>query len=176
MSCCNKKSAWSSKVCDMTCGGVGFCRSTIPQWIFTADKWMREQQAWVRRRGRQQHKRGRWERTCAGVQCTVRRKMKHSAWMNDVFWGRNSNLNLEPLEPRNTCRLYCAMTVHVKMWRAASVSVCTSPRRVPGNSNFRQAKKKASLNANKNTAVQSRIRIAKNSNFCSTSVVLFPLT
>ena len=61
--------------------------------------------------------------------------MKHDAWMNDLFW-RNSNLSLEP---RNTCCLYCTMPVHVKMWRAAGVSVYT-PRRLPGNSNFRQAK------------------------------------
>ena len=32
------------------------------------------------------------ERTCAGVQCTVRRKEKHDTCMNDLFWGRNSNL------------------------------------------------------------------------------------
>ena len=29
----------------------------------------------------------------AGVQCTVRRKMKHDAWMNDIFCGHNSNLS-----------------------------------------------------------------------------------
>ena len=51
------------------------------------------QQVWVRRRGRQQHRRGRRERTCAGVQCAVRRKVKHDAWMNDLFLGRNSNLS-----------------------------------------------------------------------------------
>ena len=45
--------------------------------------------------------------------------MKHDAWMNDLSWGRNSIMRLEP---RNTCRLYCAMTVHVTMWRAAGVS------------------------------------------------------
>ena len=33
------------------------------------------------------------ERTCAGVQCTVRSKVQHDAWMNDLFWGRNSNLS-----------------------------------------------------------------------------------
>ena len=48
--------------------------------------------------------------------------MKHDAWMSECFW-HAIRLVLGPLEPRNTCRLYCAMTVHVKMWRVASVSV-----------------------------------------------------
>ena len=46
--------------------------------------------------------------------------MKHYAWMNDLFW-----VTQLKLEPKNTCRLYCAMTLHVKMWRAAGVSVYT---------------------------------------------------
>ena len=69
------------------------------------------------------------------------------------------------LEPKNTCRLYCAMTVHVKMWRAAGVSVYTS-RRLPGNS---LSGKRKSISELKKITVQSRMRIAKNSNFCSTS-------
>ena len=52
------------------------------------------------------------------------------------------------------------------MWRAASVSVYTS-RRLPWNSNFQQAKK-APLNS-QITTVQSKMKTAKNSNFCSTS-------
>ena len=52
------------------------------------------------------------------------------------------------------------------MWRAASVSVNTS-RRLPWNSNFQQAKK-GPLNS-KFTTVQSKMKTAKNSNFCSTS-------
>ena len=44
--------------------------------------------------------------------------MKHDAWMDDVFWGRNSNLSHAHMSS-----VICAMTVHVKMWRAAGVSV-----------------------------------------------------
>ena len=69
---------------DGACGGVEFRRGTIPPWIFTVDERV-DNRVWVRRRGRQKHRRGRWERTCAGVQCTVRREMKHDAWMNDLF-------------------------------------------------------------------------------------------
>ena len=36
-----------------SCGGVEFRRSTILQWIFTVDIWMRGQQVWVRRRTRE---------------------------------------------------------------------------------------------------------------------------
>ena len=59
---------------------VPSCRGSS-QWTTR----MRGQQVWVRRRGRQQHRRGRRERTCAGVQCAVRRKVKHDAWMDDLF-------------------------------------------------------------------------------------------
>ena len=52
-----------------------------------------------------------------------------------------------------------------KMWRAESVSVYT-PRRLPGKLKF-PASEMASLN--EKTTVQSRMRIAKNSNFYSTS-------
>ena len=44
--------------------------------------------------------------------------MKHDAWMSECFW-HTIRLELEPLEPGNTCRLYYSMTVDVKMWRAA---------------------------------------------------------
>ena len=64
--------------------------------------------------------------------------MKHDAWMKDLFWGQNSSCARRPLEPKYTC--ICAMTVHVKMWRAAGASGYT-PRQLPGNSNFWQAKK-----------------------------------
>ena len=53
----------------------------------------------------------------------------------------------------------------MKMWRAAAVSVYT-PRRLPGI--HLPASEKASVNE-EITTVQSRMRIAKNSNFCSTS-------
>ena len=59
-----------------------------------------------------------------------------------------------------------AVTVHVKMWRAAGVPVYT-PRRLPENS--LSGKRKTSLNSKKNTTGQCRMRIAKNSNFCSKS-------
>ena len=49
-------------------------------------------------------------------------------WMT-YSGGRNSNMRLEP---RNTCRLFCAMTVHVKNVACG--------RRLPRNSNFPQAK------------------------------------
>ena len=58
------------------------------------------------------------------------------------------------------------MTVHVKMWRAAGVSVYTH-RRSPGNSV--SGKRKSISELKKITTVQSRMRIAKNSNFYSTS-------
>ena len=56
--------------------------------------------------------------------------------MNDRFWGRNSNLSPQAPWAMHTCHLCCvvsAMTLHVKMWRAAGVSVYT-PRRLPRNS------------------------------------------
>ena len=33
------------------------------------------------------------ERELVLVQCAVRRKVKHDAWMDDFFWGCNSNLS-----------------------------------------------------------------------------------
>ena len=48
------------------------------------------------------------------------------------------------LEPRKTCNLCCAMTVHVKMWRAAGVSVYTLPSNAR-EFTFRQAKKASEL-------------------------------
>ena len=36
--------------------------------------------------------------TCAGVQCTVRRKVQHDAWMNDLLW-HTIRVELKPLEP-----------------------------------------------------------------------------
>ena len=35
---------------------------------------------------------GERELVLVGVQCTVKRKVKHDAWMSDPFWGCNSNL------------------------------------------------------------------------------------
>ena len=59
------------------------------------------------------------------------------------------------------------MTVHVKMWRAAGVSVCT-PRRLPGNEI--SDKQNDYLNKkNKKLTVRSMMRFAKNPNFYSTS-------
>ena len=54
----------------------------------------------------------------------------------------------------------------MKVWRAAGVSVHT-PRRLPVNSIF--GKRKSISEQKRIAAVQSRMRIAKNSNFCSTS-------
>ena len=59
----------------------------VPSWRGSS-QWingMRGQQVWLQRRGRQ--------RTCAGVQCTVKRKVKHDAWMNDLCWERKSNMS-----------------------------------------------------------------------------------
>ena len=69
------------------------------------------------------------------------------------------------LEPRNTCRLYCAMTMHVKMWRAAGVSVY-SPRRLPGR---QISGKRKSISEQKKhyCSVQDVVRLP--------IVVLFPL-
>ena len=77
-----------------------------------------------------------------------------------TYFGTQLVLSLGPLElePRNTCRLFCAMTVHVKMWRAAGVSVY-NPRRLPGNSIAGKRKKKR-----KSVSEQQ-----KKHNFCSTS-------
>ena len=41
------------------------------------------------------------ERQCS-VYCEAR-KVKHDACMNDLFWGRNSNLSLKPVDPVHTC-------------------------------------------------------------------------
>ena len=63
------------------------------------------------------------------------------------------------------CCVICGVTVHVNMWRAAGVSVYLS---VDCQGVHFSAIEKASLNQ-EITAVESRMRIAKNSNFCSTS-------
>ena len=56
--------------------------------------------------------------------------MKHDAWMNDLFWGRNSNMSHAHMS-FVLCNLWSDCTV--KIWRAAGVSVYT-PRRLPETS------------------------------------------
>ena len=51
--------------------------------------------------------------------------------MNDLFLG--AHIVLEPLYTCHLCCVFSGVTVHVKMWRAAGVSVYTS-RRLPANS------------------------------------------
>ena len=150
-----------------TCGGVEFCRSAIPTWIFTVDKWMRGQQVWARRRGRQQHRRGRWERTCAGcsVYCEAQSETWTRGWM--TYFGVATQIwAFQLLEP--CTHVICAvwsvqLTVHVKNVACGRCICLHSPRRLQGYS--LSGKRKSISEQKKNTTVQSRMRIAKNSNF-----------
>ena len=69
----------------------------------------------------------------------------------------------------HTCHLccVCVVTVHVNMWRATSVSVSHFPL-IAKEFTFPTNEKNISQ-LNKKTSVQSKMTIAKNSNFCSTS-------
>ena len=107
---------------------------------------------------------GEKERTCAGVHCAVRRKVKHDAWMNDPFWGRNSNLCHAHMSSV-LCDLCNDCTCENV---ACGRCICPHPASIAREFTFRQAKKSIS-ELKKNTTVQSRMGIAKNSNFCSTS-------
>ena len=82
--------------------------------------------------------------------------MKHDAWMDDLFCGRNSNLSQCVL-----CDLCNDCTCeNVACGKCICLHLPSIAREV--------ASLQASLNA-EITTVQSRMRIAKNSNFCSTS-------
>ena len=88
--------------------------------------------------------------------------MKHDVWMNDLFWGRNSNLS-QCTHAFVLCDLCNDCTCENV---ACGRSVYTS-RQLPGHSV--SGKRKSISELKKITTVQSRMRIAKNSNFCSTS-------
>ena len=88
--------------------------------------------------------------------------MKHDAWMSDLFWGRSSNLSHAHMSSV-LCDLWSDCTCENV---ACGRCICLHHPSIAREFNFRQAKK-ASLNEKKITTVQSRMRIAKNSNFCS---------
>ena len=91
--------------------------------------------------------------------------MKHDAWMSERFWHTN---RLEPSGPSAKERMSSVLCNDRACENVAcGRCICLHTRRYPGCPNFGQAKKKT-LNK-KNTSVQSRLKIAKNSNFCSTS-------
>ena len=83
--------------------------------------------------------------------------MKHDAWVDDLFWGRNSNLSLAHMSPAlcDMCNDCTCESV------ACGRCICLQ--------NSLSSKRKSISEQKKNSTVQSRMRIAKNSNFCSTS-------
>ena len=89
--------------------------------------------------------------------------MKHDAWMDDLFWERNSILSSAHMS-FVLCDLcnYCTRE-NVACGRCVSLHT----RRLPKNS--LSVKRKSISELKKITAVQFRMRVAKNSNFCSTS-------
>ena len=97
------------------------------------------------------------ERDCAEVLSVACSK----GWTMMELWERNSNLTSWA---KHTCRLYCAVTVHVKMWRAAGLSgvrqVYLSTLSVDCQGIHFPASEK-----NSEKTVQSRVRIAKKFNF-----------
>ena len=112
--------------------------------------WIRGQQVWVRRRRRNNTR----EVEGGSAQRCVQQRMNRDAWMKESFFGAQ-------FEPVYTCHLCCSVEDCTCENVARQLYLSTPPVDCQGI-HFTKSEREI-------TAVQSRMRIAKKSNFCSTS-------